>query len=299
MLPRRLQSNSGQALLLVLLSMAVILTVALSILARSITDVVVTTGEEESLRAFSAAEAGVERALIIGSDIGLTSLGNAQFSVNVSGFASGSKEFAYPIKILSGESIVAWFVAHDVNGDPICDASYPCFTGDTIKICWGKPGESSVSATTPAIEIIVFYAETPGVYSSVKIARATYDPNPGRRISNNFSAEDVGTCTLGEEDFEFQKTIDLAALGIPAASYGSQNGLQFARIRIFYNSIATQPIGLGVNFAGNSVLPAQGLKIESSGSSGESNRKVEVFQSFEETPGIFETAIFSPGGIVK
>ena len=59
--------ESGQALLIVVLSLAVVLTVVLSILARSVTDIKLSTGSEESLRAFSAAEAGIERALIAGS----------------------------------------------------------------------------------------------------------------------------------------------------------------------------------------------------------------------------------------
>ena len=50
--------ESGQALLLVLLGMAVVLTIVLSILSRSVTDIAVTSREEEALRAFSAAEAG-------------------------------------------------------------------------------------------------------------------------------------------------------------------------------------------------------------------------------------------------
>ena len=55
-LPR--QTQSGQALLVILLSMAVILTLVLSVASSSITDVTVTTFEEDALRAFSAAEAG-------------------------------------------------------------------------------------------------------------------------------------------------------------------------------------------------------------------------------------------------
>ena len=69
-LSKRLQNQSGQALLLVLLSMAVILTVVLSILSRSILDVAVTTGEEEALRAFSAAEAGMQATASMRAKVG-------------------------------------------------------------------------------------------------------------------------------------------------------------------------------------------------------------------------------------
>jgi Tfp pilus assembly protein PilX len=60
-------NQNGQALLIVLLGMAVVLTLVLSIVSRSVTDVSITKRDEESLRAFSAAEAGVEQALLVGT----------------------------------------------------------------------------------------------------------------------------------------------------------------------------------------------------------------------------------------
>lgn len=300
-LPKTSYYNSGQALLLVLLSMAVVLTIVLSILSRSVTDVAVTTRDEEALRAFSAAEAGVERALIVGTDIGETEIGQAEFSADVSSFAEGSQEFSYPIKVLSGEIVNTWFVAHDDDGNFTCSASRPCFTGDTLKICWGNPGTAADSSTTPALEVSVFYANTPGDYSDIRIARATYDPNTTRQSSNNFSSPDAGTCSVGGGSFEFQKTIDLttSGLGIPSGVLSSENGLQFARLRLLYNTATSHPVGVDANFSGNTLLPAQGVTIDSTGTSGEANRKIDVFRAFGEPPSIFDTAVFSTGGIVK
>lgn len=294
------KSESGQALLLVLLSMAVVLTIILSILSRTVTDIAVTSREEEALRAFSAAEAGVEQALIVGADIGNTAIGDASFSADVSGFASGSQEFANPVALAAGDSILFWFVAHDpADGSLVCNVSYPCFTGSRFRICWGKPGTTSSSATTPAVEISTFYATTPGDYSTVRIARQTVDPNSVRTSTNNFSAPDAGTCTTGNESFAFQKTVDLAALGVPAGSYGVQNGLQFVKVRFLYNTDIAHQAGINVNFAGNTLLPSQGLRVESVGQSGEANRKIDVFQGFGEPPPVFDVAVFSVGGITK
>lgn len=292
-------NNKGQALLLVLLSMAVILTIVLSILSRSITDVAITTTSEESLRAFSAAEAGIERAIIIGSDIGDTQLGDAEFSADVSGFAEDATDFAHPLKILSGESLPLWFVAHDDNKDIVCSGTFPCFTGNTVKVCWGESGTSASDATTPAVEVSFFYATTPGDYSTLQIARAAYDPNSARRSTNNFDSPDLGTCSAGGQSFAFQKTIDISTLGIPAGSYLVQNGLQYARVRMIYNSTVKHGVGFDVNFAGNSTLPSQGITIESTGTSGEANRKIDVFRGFGEVPPIFDASVFSSGGIVK
>ncbi|OGM17626.1 hypothetical protein A2V61_01685 [Candidatus Woesebacteria bacterium RBG_19FT_COMBO_47_8] len=293
------ENSSGQALLLVLLSMAVVLTIVLSILSRSVTDVAVTTREEEALRAFSAAEAGVERALIVGSSIGSTEIGDASFTADVSGTAQAGIEFANPVGILSGESLIFWFVAHDDTGNLICNAGNPCFTGSKFKICWGKEGTASGDVTTPAIEVSTYYATTPGDYATVQIVRDTADPNSSRRGTNNFSANDAGTCTAGGENFQFQKTVDLALLGVPVGAYGVQNGLQFAKVRMFYNTGVGHQIGITTSFPGNTLLPSQGLRIVSTGVSGDSNRKIEVFQGFGELPPIFDSAVFSSGGISK
>lgn len=294
LLPIKAKNNkyqSGQALLLVLLSMAVVLTIVLSVLSRTVTDIVVTTKEEEALRAFAAAEAGIERALIIGTNAGEFG-DDARFTATVSNFGYQQSEYVYPEKLLSGETAIIWFVDHNEDdGTLTCDTN-ECFTGSSMKVCWGKEG------TTSAIEVSIFYAETLGDYSTIKIARETVDPNSVRRSTNNFSAIDVGICTIDGNGFEFNKTLDFASLGIPAASYNNQNGLQFAKIRMLYNTDIAYTVGVDVSASGNG-LPSQGLRIESAGSSGEANRRIEVFQTFGELPPIFDAALFSSGGIIK
>lgn len=57
------KKSSGQVALIVLLIMVVILTIGLSLASRSITDIRISQDEKEALRAFSAAEAGIEEAL--------------------------------------------------------------------------------------------------------------------------------------------------------------------------------------------------------------------------------------------
>jgi hypothetical protein len=293
------KTESGQALLLVVLSLAIVLTIILSILSRSVTDIAVTSRSEEAMRAFSAAEAGVEQALVIGADVG-GAIGDSNFNATVTGYAAGTKEFANPAGAVAGESVLFWFVAHNqTTGDIECTASNPCFTGSQFKICWGESGTGSGDATTPAIEISVFYAATPGNPGTTRIARATYDPNTTRRATNNFSAPSGGTCTTDGQNFQFSQLIDLTALGVPSSSYSVQNGLQFVKVRLFYNTDVAHPVGIDVNQAGNGLLPSQGIRIESTGQAGESNRKIDVFQGFGEIPPVFDSAVFSPGGLTK
>lgn len=293
------KNESGQALLIVLLSMAVVLTIVLSILARSITDLSFSSQDEDSLRAFSAAEAGVEKALIIGSDIGSTSIGSATYNASVSSSAEGEKVFSNPISLTSGESTTIWFIAHDEDGDFTCSSEKPCFKGNRMKVCWGKTGTSSSSDTTPAIEVSIFYTITPGDYSTTQIARVALDPNESRRALNNFSAPDGGICTLGDDTYQFQKTIVFSDINIPVAVQNQENGLQFAKVRFFYNTDTTHNVGFDVDFPGNTLFPSQGIKIESFGTSGDANRKLNVYQSYAETPEIFDSAVFSLGGVAE
>lgn len=56
-------SKSGQVALIILLIMVVVLTIGLSLISHSVIDVSISKDEEEAIRAFSAAEAGIEEAL--------------------------------------------------------------------------------------------------------------------------------------------------------------------------------------------------------------------------------------------
>src|SRR5579885_3559975 len=59
--------QDGQAFLIVVLVMVIALTVGLSIASRTITNLRVSTEEENSQKAFSAAESGIEQALKSGN----------------------------------------------------------------------------------------------------------------------------------------------------------------------------------------------------------------------------------------
>src|SRR3990170_3028399 len=116
--------QGGQALLIVLLAMAVMLTVVLSVASRSVTDVTVTTYEEDALRAFSAAEAGIEEKLLnpsLGS-FGPVLLGDP----------------SYKDKLISGDIATFWLVSHDADGNLSCNG-LDCFDGAALDICWEDP----------------------------------------------------------------------------------------------------------------------------------------------------------------
>jgi len=315
-MPRNLPGRvfqKGQTLLIVLLSMAAILTLVLSVISRSVTDVSFSRLDEDALRAFSAAEAGIERALIVGTSVSDTvGPSGSSFNAVVSGIAEGASSFAYPTEIYSGESVYIWFVSHDANGDLVCNApgGLPCFTGLTGSFCWGTadPPTDPDGATAPAIEVSVFYdpaltGVSAGNFSSVRVGRATFDANTSRRLSNNFVV-DQGACGAGGENFAFSGDIAFGTdansatvdLGIPCV--GSNGCLLAARVRAIYNTDFTHPIGLDVQPA---TLPAQGRKIDSTGTSGsgESVRKIEAYRTFGGPPPIFDASVFSQESVIK
>lgn len=294
-------SQAGQALLLVLITLAAIVTIVLSVVSRSVTDIRTTAKEEEATRAFSAAEAGVEKALI--STLNTTTLSdsgeleNASFTAQVSNYAQGQTSFVHPRDILSADSGSIWFVSHNTSGNLVCNSpTLPCFAGNQIRICWGN--SATINAQTPALEISVVYdPDANGNFSNASIARAVYDPNPSRRSSNSFAASG-GNCTIAGRTFPFSATVNFGSIGIPGASYNSQNGLQMANVKFLYNTTTASSFGVDVSASGG-ILPGQGRRVESTGRSGESARRVEVYTLYPDVPVIFQSAIFTPGGLVK
>lgn len=288
--------NSGQALILVLLSLSVVLTIVLYVLSRSVTDILTSTGQAESVRAFSAAEAGVENALITGAGTtGMVTIGDASYSVDVK--TTSLSSFNYPIQMLSGDVTTLWFVSHKDDGSLTCEADYPdCFRGDTVKICWGNSGTPSNEAKTPAIEVSVYYEATPGNLSTVRIARGVYDPHSARTATNSFSPAITGGCSIDGVDYAFQNTITLSNLG--GVGFNN-NGLLFAKVRMIYNDTEGQLIGFNVP---SGTLPPQGIEVDSLGVSGQggsqSSRRIRVFQGWPEFP-LSGFTLFTPIGITK
>lgn len=287
------KNQRGQALVIILLVLAVASTIAISLASRSVTDLTITTKERESARAFSAAEAGVEEALIGGSTSG-TLAGGETFSVT-SATAGGTTEFVWPDNISAGETVPLWLVGHDSSGNLICDGTHPCYTGPSIKVCWGTSGTAADQAQTPAIEASVIYLNTPGNYSTARVARATSDPNSGRRPSNNFYGPPEFGCSIGGKSFAWGQTIVFSDYGIGSGVFNTQNGLQTVRVRMIYNTSNPHPIA----FQGGNAFPIQGTNITSTGQAESSTRKVELFQTFSGFPPIFDFGVFPGGAITK
>ncbi len=272
---------SGQAILLVLLGMAVVLTIVISVASRSVTDVSITQTEEESSKAFSAAEAGIENFLSGGVTSGSLTESEASFSVVSSDLGAGAiVNFAdFGASYRNGDVATLWFVSHDDN-DPskMTCTGKPCFGGGSFNLCWGSGSDS------PALEVAVYYGNRTdiftGNYSSLKVKRYALDP-----VSNRSSG--------------FISPVS----GCQGYSYGADisslpSDLIFARIRFIYNNnpqsfAVVAPSGSGQTF------PSQGRRISSLGTAGQSSRRVEMIELYRDPLPILEAALVGRGDISK
>ena len=280
--------NKGQALLLVLFVLAVVLTIGLAPLSRSVSDISISQSGQEPSRAFSAAEAGIEQALIGGSLTG--NLGEAQFKAEVASSGQDLTYFLYPERIPAGQLINFWLTSHDASGNLSC-TNLPCFSGDTLKVCWGESGTPNNQPATPALEIALFHAN--GLdFSTVEVNRWTFDPNPGRRSTNNFAAPlGASSCGISGQNFAFSTN----PLGLPAG-----RRLLLLQATLYYNTTTSHPVAFQEPTA-TYTFPSQGQLVTSQGTSGQSSQTIQVFRSFAAPPTIFSSVLAAPssGSIQK
>jgi hypothetical protein len=244
--------------------MAVALTMGLAITSRTVTDVEISGNTEEAARAFSVAEAGIESALVGGALEGGFPETGATYHSAVTNLGAGT-EFVFPQQIKVGETQTLWLVEHNANGT-INETAF--YTTATIDVCWSG---------TAALEVIIYYKD--GV--TYKVARGAYDANAAAH-ANNFSSPDLGSCA----GLNNKKTLNFVNdFGLPA-----NRTLLFLRLRVLY---ANATVGVRTPGGGGGVLPSQGKKIESTGTAGTSNRKVEVIRMHPAPPGIFDFLLYS------
>lgn len=290
----------GQALLIVLLSMSVVLAVVLSSVSKSVTDISITSYEEDSLRAFSAAEAGIEEALfenvVPGDTIPPTQLdasdpADPRYEALVADPDAGNV-FEYPDRLTSGEVATFWFVSHDNNGNLVCSGSETCTATNRLELCWtNAPGP--LGLTNPAVEIAIYYDDTlshlANDFSNLKVKRFNFDPKgtPGR----NFQGASTN-CGIGSQyAFSTGSYFNQLRTRVDNCVQGGPSCLIAARVRILDNGNVGQEMVLRVG--GGAELPSQGVLISSTGISGDSTRKVTVLQGYPEPPDVFEGVLFS------
>ncbi len=301
------KKESGQALLLILLLMSLVLTLILSSVSRSVTDIDISSYEDSSIRAFDAAQAGIEKTMIAGSDQSSSDLGNdASFVSRMTVVSEASNNYKYPLELFSGETATIFFVGHQKNTDG--DYAMTCSTGECIippslTVCWGESG-TLVDIDAPAIYLEFFYdlskAWQTGNFSGVSVATSSADPYSTRRLSNGFFAPTAtGAYPCGKVENQFASrftTTNIDYDNFTGPDVPNEAGqLLFVRITMLYNSSSPHPIWVN----STNKLPVQGSAIESVGSYNDVSRKLLLHRGFPEFPAEFANSIYSESAISK
>ena len=255
--------QKGQALAVVLLILGVVLVVGLSIASRSVTEVNVSSTQEESALALEAAETGIERVfggVIAGSGgTGNLASSNASYTVSNTSFGAGSV-YEVPFKLEEGEVATVGLTGYSSTG---------------VKVCWGKGGGQQ-----PAVEVILYYT----VSGQTKLGRGGYDSASPTR--SGFLSAGAGGC--GTLNYDFSRDVLWSDLGMEA--FGMP---QIFRIRPIYNG---QAVNLAVLAMGSGSLPAQATDVVSTGQSGTSAQRLHATVANWDVPAMFDSALFSGGG---
>lgn len=252
--------HRGQALIVILLVLAVALTLGLAVISRTVTEVGTATTQAESSKALSKAESGVEAALA-GSSL--------PQGVTASDYKGSSISISEPLA--AGESSTIFLSDHTTNGD-IDFARLNTYTGDSMYLCWGTEVGSPV-----AIEASLYYKDIDGKY---KVKRFAYDPE-GR---GGFERSDAAANCPIDHTYIYQKQLT----NLPA-------GKILMRVRLLYNGDVAHYVGV----TGTSEFPVQGKNIVSMATEGNTTRKIEVFQRYPDLSPLLDSAVFSGGGLAK
>lgn len=306
--------QSGQALLLVLLVLSLVLTLVLSSVSKSVTDVQISTNEDNSIRAFDAAEAGIEKAVVGEATSGVTVNLNdqASFTPQIVTNTNVGNSYKYPLDLYSGEYATVYFTSHTQNadGDYVLTCSTGCKNHNNIpaqlRICWGKPGTSPNSSDTPAVNIEFYFSsdntatvskfENLADMSDIYVLSATADRYTTR--GNNFSAADTGTATplTCSTPSAFSVLYQRNTVGSPLYDINATGGsLLFIKVTMLYNTSLAQPL----SFNSAMPLPSQGSIISSVGQSSDVYRKLVLFQGFPEIPYELGNAFYSRSAVNK
>lgn len=265
--------QKGQIALIVLLVMVVVLTIGLSVASRSVTDIYLSESKEAGIRAFNAAEAGIEEAL------SRVNLAGESFDVSVGDITAN-------VNVEELNTLETLVKRNDVIEVPLSGGSA---TG--VRISWTREEdgeqnpdgvcEEDEGGAPASIEIIRLRQELAGVVG----LRYLYNA-PTCAIVNGFE-----TAAAGSDGFVSSVTLpDPSIDGDPA------DGVYdiALRIRTFYNkaTVAVLPT--------DGELPSQEYRISSTATTetGET-RAVELTRSASALPAIFDYALFSGSNLTK
>lgn len=289
--------QAGQVVLILVLIMTVALAIGISVVQRSLSDISTSSKVEQSSRAFSAAEAGIEKAL-------KGDFGSVTFSEN-SSEAQISPEELFPPQVSAGniqspfeypplakeETAHVWLA--DPTADlPSCNSPKVCYKHSSLDVYWGDPSAEDKAAL--ALNLVY--------WDGTKYASRKWYLDQQNR--NNFCQVNCsGNNPIGSNNYQcrFRLGDNSGCLNSPGGFDNSPlpQDLILIRARLLDNT-TSQPFAVGATSpCANCSLPTQARRFVSTGISGQTQRKIELFQVLNVVPPYFDYAIFAAGEIDK
>lgn len=262
-----MKKRSGQILILVLLVVVVALAVGLSVASRNITNLRISTQTEQSQRAFSAAEGGVEDVLSRLTQIAANP--NIQSGV-VENIDVGGITARVDVR---GSSTYQATIEEGTVGQ--IDLAGPPAASGTLTIEWAKNSDAVESLQPASIEVTQVYG-TPPNYNQTRNAYSG-----GTFAGRDETGFTGGNCIYTDE-FKCRVTVAVAANPI------------VLRIRPFW-------VKTTVKVSSSGVLPLQTYDVTSTATSDLGiTRRVQVTRTvLPALPAAFDYVLFSEGSIVK
>lgn len=295
--------QSGQVIVILLLVMVIALALGLAVVGRSITDISTSTKTEDSARAYLAAEAGIEKALVAAAQSGPLplSLGNmASASVNWSRLLpSSNRALEYPP--YGRESFGHFWLA---NPDTLSEYYGSPSQGrtDSFELYFGVAKDYTASATElanqPAVEVHVVSKKGQS-YESKKFYFDSYNGTAPGRDNNGFagcSAREIAGIAIQTNNYTENRLFYCRAV-VNFRSVADQGNVYpvLARVRMLYSS-SSHPVALKPSVGS---LPPQVSLYNSTGVAGNTSREIEVFQQRSVVPYMFDYVLFSAGELKK
>jgi Tfp pilus assembly protein PilX len=307
-------NQTGQVAVVLLLFILVALTIGLTVTQRSLSSINTSSQSEQVSRAFTAAEAGLERSLNQTAVIGPSPAPGAQ-DLPLSGSGSLNNNSSTQVKVVTNLPRPTQALEYPPIGKDtfaqfwIADPSTLAASNLTgVNIYYGR-APLDTSDSTPALEVNVIARDATNTYS----ARRFYDSDSSRRSNNGFvaptacgsfqiytsnSAENAGS---PPSDTNFYCHIDISFSSLsPDIPAGATTIM--VRARILYSNIkqplAVQP-GPCTPVGCTPALPLQAAIYSSTGVAGQSQKTIQVFRQVNFMPPFLDFAIFSSGEINK
>lgn len=295
--------QKGQALIILLLIMLVMLSIGLALTQRSVTDVTTSTQAEQATRAYSAAEAGIEKALSSPLPIGYTLPldNNSSAVVDSSGLMPYAANVGIEYPPIGRETTAQfWFLDSTQTTNP--PTGY--YTGSTVDLYFGNAG---LTADYPAVEVKIVALKNNSFVSKSYYYDSSSTRTTGANDNNFTFVNGCGTTSqittiLGTaRTFYCIQTIAVADPTDTTSPYDTCNsGVNcvpvLMRVRFLYIN-TNQKLALMPSTGAQ--LPPQVQIFNALGTSGQSQRQIQAFKVRDVVLPWFDFAIFSTNEIRK